>query len=176
MVVFMQFAKDTFYMTLRSRLAALNPQRTVTLHGAVRPAVIAAENELTALADPLPNAFYLQWASGQVLAQPPNSRLLMEMECSISYFTLGTVDSGVDRGRTLAQLDAELLSICQPCHTMKRDYTQSPSLDMGTGMFWTPPCLGEIRGADARSTTSLAPRLQRTAQVQLFFFAEGNAL
>ena len=27
----MQFTKDSFYMALRDRLAALNPQRTVTL-------------------------------------------------------------------------------------------------------------------------------------------------
>jgi hypothetical protein len=172
----MQFAKDTFYMTLMSRLAALNPQRTVTLNGTLRPAIIVAENELITLVDPLSDAFYLQWTSAQVLEQPPNSLVLMEMECSIFYSTLGTVESGVDRGRMLGKLDTELLSICQPCHANKRDYTQSPSVDLDTGIFWTPPRLGEITGADARGATSLAPRVQRTAQVQLFFFAEVNAL
>ena len=36
----MQNAKDTFYLTLQSRLAALNPSRTVVLRGVVRPATL----------------------------------------------------------------------------------------------------------------------------------------
>ena len=33
----MQNAKDTFYMTLRDRLAAVNPARTMVLRGVTRP-------------------------------------------------------------------------------------------------------------------------------------------
>ena len=39
---------------------------------------------------------------------------LMSVDCAISYYTLGTVASMVDRGRLLGQLTSELLSICQP--------------------------------------------------------------
>ena len=42
----MQSAKDTFYVTLRDRLAALNPARTVVVRGMVRPGVLVEENEL----------------------------------------------------------------------------------------------------------------------------------
>ncbi len=41
----MQFAKDSFYIALRDRLAVLNPARTVYLDGVTRPAVIVAENQ-----------------------------------------------------------------------------------------------------------------------------------
>ena len=47
----------------------------------------------------------------------------------------------------LAQLDGELLSICQPPNTEKRDYTQSPSADLGTKVFWSQPAFTEGKGA-----------------------------
>ena len=50
----MQSAKDSFYIALRGRLAALNPQRAVFLDGATRPAIVVCENEpLTSAAPPL---------------------------------------------------------------------------------------------------------------------------
>jgi len=42
----MQAAKDTFLMTLAARLAVVNPARTVTMDGEMRPAVLALENEI----------------------------------------------------------------------------------------------------------------------------------
>ena len=42
----MQNAKDTFYVTLRDRLAAVNPARTMVLRGVTRPGVLVEENEL----------------------------------------------------------------------------------------------------------------------------------
>ncbi len=39
----MQNAKDSFYMALRTRLAAINPERTILLRGAVRPGILAEE-------------------------------------------------------------------------------------------------------------------------------------
>ena len=62
----MQFTKDSFYMALQQRLAALNPQRTITLSGATRPAVVVAENELVIPIVPLPEAFYIEWGAAQV--------------------------------------------------------------------------------------------------------------
>ena len=40
----MQFAKDSFFLALQERLAALNPVRSVTLNGATVPAVVVVEN------------------------------------------------------------------------------------------------------------------------------------
>src|SRR5689334_17669615 len=124
----MQFAKDSFYMALRERLASLNPQRTVTLNGATRPAVIVAENELVIPVEPLPDAFYIEWAAARAVDNHSGSRALMSVDCVISHHTVGTVESGVDRGRTLAALDMELTGICQPARTSKRDFTRTPSL------------------------------------------------
>ena len=41
----MQNAKDSFYMALRTRLASINPERTVLLRGTVRPAILVEEAE-----------------------------------------------------------------------------------------------------------------------------------
>ncbi|HUK26435.1 MAG TPA: hypothetical protein VLV49_17785 [Terriglobales bacterium] len=177
----MQYAKDSFYMALRERLAALNPQRTVTLNGAVRPAVIAAENEMVIPVVPLPDAFYLEWGGAQVAARQSGSRELMEMECVISYHTFGTVESGVDRGRTLGELDTELLSICQPQHTAKQDFTQSPSADLGSNIFWAAPVMGKVTGSQGPKAEGLprgneTVRLERSAMVRVFFFPEVNFL
>lgn len=57
----MQNAKDTFYLTLRDRLAALNPGRTVQVRGALRPAIVVAENELEQDDAALLEAFVLTW-------------------------------------------------------------------------------------------------------------------
>jgi hypothetical protein len=175
----MQFTKDSFYMALRDRLGALNPQRTVMLNGAVRPAVIVAENELVIPVVPLPDAFYIEWGGAQLATRQTGSRELMEMECVISYHTFGTVESGVDRGRTLGELDTELVSICQPQHTAKQDYTQSPSVDMGSNIFWTAPALGKVEGSQAAKAEGLprgneGVRLERSATVKVFFFPEVN--
>ena len=102
----MQNAKDTFYLTLQSRLAALNPSRTVVLRGVVRPATLVDENELPT-ASVLTDAFRLQWTKLQVTSASPLP--WVAMECSIHYATDGsTANGGMDRGRMLAAMDAEL--------------------------------------------------------------------
>ncbi len=177
----MQFAKDSFYMALRERLASLNPQRTVTLNGATRPAVIVAENELVIPVEPLPDAFYIEWAANQTVEGQAGSRALMAMDCVISHHTLGTVESGVDRGRTLATLDMELMGICQPARTSKQDFTQTPSVSLGTNIFWTAPQLGAVTGSDGPRNGTLpgkgqSVRLERRALLKVFFFPEVNTL
>ena len=176
----MQFTKDTFYITLRGRLAALNPQRMITLNGVTRPAVVAAENEAVIPVKPLPDAFYIEW--GAVQAVPPvGDRAIFSLECLISYHTFGTVESGVDRGRTLAALDTELISICQPAFTAKLDYTKNPAAGLGTSIVWTMPVLGKVVGSEAPRTEALprgttGVRLERTASLKVFFFSEINFL
>jgi hypothetical protein len=177
----MQFTKDSFYMALLQRLVALNPLQTVTLDGTTRPALIVAENELVIPVPPLADAFYIEWGAAKMVQREVGDRGLMEMECLISYHTFGTVQSGVDRGRTLAALDMELLQICQPSRTSKRDYTQAPSADLGTSICWTVPDLGKVSGSDATKNEGLprgseGVRLERSASLTVFFFPEVNFL
>lgn len=170
----MQFAKDSFFLALRERLAAVNPARTVALNGATIPAIVVVENLTPSSAKPQPNAFYVQWGPADVIAGSARSGALMSLEVVVSYYTLGSVPSMVDRGRLLGQLDAELLRICQPPSTEKRDYTQSPSADLGTSVFWTQPSFAEGTGSgvadDAESRQDA--RVERTARIRLYFFSE----
>jgi hypothetical protein len=177
----MQFTKDSFYMALLERLVSLNPLQTITLNGTTRPAIVVAENELVIPVAPVSDAFYIEWGTAQTVQRQTGSRGLMEMECVISYHTFGTVESGVDRGRTLGKLDMELLSICQPPRTSKRDYTQSPSVDLGTSILWTTPSLGKVSGGDAAKNEGLprgseGVRLERSASLRVFFFPEVSFL
>ena len=56
----MQFAKDSFYVTLRERLAEVNPARTTVVDGVLRPAVVVGENESSDIAA-LDGTFRLSW-------------------------------------------------------------------------------------------------------------------
>ena len=177
----MQFTKDSFYMTLLNRLVAVNPQQTITLNGTTRPALVVAENELVVPVIPLPDAFYIEWGAAEPVQGQSGDRALLAMDCLISYHTFGTVQTGVDRGRSLAALDMELLSICQPPWTSKRDYTQTPSVDLGTRVFWTQPDFGKVSGSEAAKNEALprgteGVRLERTVNLKVFFFPEVNVL
>jgi hypothetical protein len=102
----------------------------------------------------------------------------MSMECAISYYTYGSVPSMVDRGRVLGELDHELLSICQPPNTEKRDYTQAPSADLGTRVFWSQPALEETKksGAVDDAQRHSDSRVQRQARMTIYFFPEAVLL
>jgi len=162
----MQFAKDSFYVALRDRLAALNPARVVYLDGANRPAVIVAENQAPGSAVPFDNAFYLRWGAARVVASTQRARRpLLALDCAISYRTSGTADNSfTDRGRTLAALDLEMLAVTSPGVTAKQDFSQAPVLDLGTKILWRRPQLGdaEIAGTE----------LRRAATLTVFFFPE----
>jgi hypothetical protein len=105
----------------------------------------------------------------------------MAMDCVISHHTFGSVESGVDRGRMLAALDMELTAICQPARTPKQDFTQTPSLDLGTYIFWTLPQLGAVTGSDGPRNEVLpgksqSVRLERRALLKVYFFTEVNTI
>lgn len=185
----MQFAKDSFFMALQERLASLNPARTVTINGTTVPAVLVVENLPPSFVEPQANTFYIEWGEADVAGGNAGSGALMNLDAVISYYSVGSVQSMVDRGRLLAQLDDELLSICQPTNTEKRDYTQSPSADLGTRVFWSQPAFGEGKGAGKywgrvsfperakNGTTDEAEtyqdfRVERKARVTLYFFSE----
>lgn len=175
----MQFTKDTFYITLRDRLAALNSSRMITLNGVTRPAVVVAENESVIPVKPLPDAFYIEWGAVQSVGPQIGDRAIFSLECLISYHTFGSAESGVDRGRGLAGLDTELISICQPATAPKLDYTQSPPRNLGTSIVWNTPQLGKVVGSEAPRTEALprattGVRLERAASLKVFFFSEIN--
>ncbi len=188
----MQFAKDSFFLSLQQRLAGLNPARTVTINGATMPAVLAAENLPPASAEPLPDTFYIEWGTAAVIDGHAGDAALMSVECMISYYTFGTVQSMVDRGRVLGQLDGELLSICQPTNTEKYDYTQSPPLDLGTSVFWNQPVFAQATTTGAEDNTVAYQargvrramyeqayqdgRAERRAELTVFFFSEVTLL
>jgi hypothetical protein len=170
----MQFAKDSFFLALQSRLASLNPARTVTINGSTIPAVLTVENLPPTSAEPQPNVFYLEWGTANVIDGHAGNGALMSVDCAISYYTLGTVQSMVDRGRVLGQLDDELLGICQPPNTEKRDYTQAPSADLGTQVFWSQPVFEEKQRSALVGEAEKHPdgRVERQARVTVFFFSE----
>src|SRR5258708_33267800 len=184
----MQCAKDSFFLALQSRLAGLNPARTVTINGTTVPAMLVTENLPPAAAEPQPNTFYIEWGRAGVADGHAGDSALMGMECVISYYTLGTVGSMVDRGRVLGELDDELLGICQPTNTGKVDYTQAPGADLGTSVFWEQPVFAEgrknavadetVRQPDGRVERYRNPdgRLERKAQLTILFFSEVTVL
>lgn len=185
----MQFAKDSFFLALQTRLAGLNPARTVTVNGATVPAVLVVENLPPSSGEPQANTFYIEWGQADEIDGHAGNNPLMSLDVVISYYTLGSVASMVDRGRLLAQLDDELLAICQPPNTEKTDYTQSPAADLGTKVFWGQPSFSEGRGSGRfwgrvsfperikSGTTEAAETLQdarveRKARLTIYFFAE----
>ena len=168
----MQFAKDTFYMALRERLGALSPSRRSTVNGVDRIAIVVLENEVIVPPAAATNTFYLEWGGVQGVDKHGGGRRpLQAMHCVITYRTSGTCDSGVDRGRMLAALDTELQSICQPPESRKRDFTQSPSRDLGTCIFWTAPELG-AQAETKSGKQDFAAFLERSAHLSVFYFPE----
>jgi hypothetical protein len=170
----MQFAKDSFFLALQQRLAALNPARTVTINGATVPAVVVVENLPPTSGEPLPNAFYIEWGAAAVVEGHAGDGALMSLDCVISYYTLGTVASMVDRGRVLGQLDDELLGICQPPNTEKMDYTQAPAADLGTKVFWSQPIFEESSKSKVEDLAERHDdgRVERQTRLTVFFFSE----
>lgn len=133
----MQNAKDSFYMALRARLCAVNPERTCLVRGAVRPGILVEDAE--APFNQLPNdVFVLRWTA---IGAEKNLPLTMTaMQCEVLYSTCGTqCFGGLDRGRMLSKMDEELLVILQPFSTPKLNYQASPPAAMLTQVFWDEP-------------------------------------
>ncbi len=167
----MQNARDTFYVTLRDRLAAVNPARTLVLRGVVRPGVLVAENELVSAELPL-NVFCLHWTtlSVDVLGALP----LATMGCTITYATDGSLgNGGMDRGRLLAAMDAELVTAVSmaPQNALKMNYAGSSGAApaaMGTNVFWGDTVFAPL--------TVTEERLERVATVAVYSYQEAGEL
>jgi hypothetical protein len=158
----MQNAKDTFYITLRNRLAKLNPARTITLRGITRPGIIVEDAEAP-MALMLLDAFTLRWTKLETNMQLPS--ILAQMVCEIHYATAGTQgNGGLDRGRTLEEMDDELLQLLCPSSTAKFNYTQTPAAPMNTMIFWSQAVFA--------AATVVRERIERVATVNVFAFQE----
>lgn len=165
----MQNAKDTFYTTLQARLAALNPARTIVVRGVTRPAVLVEENELPTDAVPV-DVFRLRWTGLKV--ETAAALPLVTMTCEIRYATDGNAgNGGMDRGRLLAAMDAELAAaLAQPPHNAaKTSYSASAApAAMLTDIFWS-----EVSFAAAVVT---GERLERVATIEVFSYQEAGEL
>lgn len=155
-------SRDTFYVTLRDRLAQIDPQRTAWIRGTQRTA-IEVEDAEPVLAQPLAEVFVLRWTGLKTDARGPLA--LAAMDCEIRYGTAGAhTGSGLDRGRRLAAMDAELRAMLAPPSAVKMDYTQAPPVAMGTRVFWSDPVWGAV--------TVDADRLERKVVVTVFGYEE----
>ena len=170
----MQNARDTFYVTLRDRLAAVNPARTIVLRGLVRPGVLVEENELVSAALPV-DAFCLHWTTLSVDAQ--GTLPLATMGCAIRYATDGdSGNGGMDRGRLLAAMDAELSAALSaaPQHAVKMNYAGAAGgsgeapVAMGTNVFWGDTVFGAV--------VVEGERLERVTTVAVFCYQEAGEL
>jgi hypothetical protein len=164
----MQNAKDTFYTTLQARLAAVNPSRTMVVRGVTRPAVLVEENELPSDTVPV-DAFRLRWTGMKLDTQA--ALPLVAMACEIRYATDGNAgNGGMDRGRLLAAMDAELATALAmpPRSVAKMSYTTAPPATLGTKVFW-----GEATFA---ATVVTDERLERVATVEVFCYQEAGEL
>jgi hypothetical protein len=158
----MQNAKDSFYMALRTRLTAINPERTILLRGAVRPGILVEEAE--ASFNQLPNdAFILRWLGLGVDLDLGSA--MAAQRCEIVYQTCGTQSfGGLDRGRTLSEMDEELAAMAQPFYTTKLNFATTPPATLLTKVFWDQPSFGPM--AIQRD------RLSRTASVMVYSYQE----
>lgn len=158
----MQNAKDTFYITLRDRLATANPSRTMSLRSVTRPGILVEEVESPVPLMPL-DVFVLRWSQVEVeshLALP-----LVQMMCEIQYSTAGTQSmSGLDRGRALEAMDAELLQMLAPSQAQKMNYSTSPATPMQTYIFWDQPVFGPM--------TPLRDQISRVVTVTIWSWQE----
>lgn len=158
----MKSARDTFYVTLRDRLAVVNPERTFVLRGVVRPGIMVLENEMVTAELPA-NVFILRWTELQV--DTLQAMPVVVMRCEIQYFTDGEGDNaGMDRGRALTAMDAELLKMLTPQTAAKMNYETAPASPMQSSIFWSD--------AIFEGVAVNAERLERLVRVDVTSYEE----
>lgn len=158
----MQNAQNTFYIALRDRLAALNPNRTIYLRGVTRPGILVEGNEFVVAQRPS-DVFVLRWVG--LHSDPYLSDVLVQMKCEISYMTEGTAGNlGMDRGAMLTEMDVELMSMLQPNTAQKANYGPIPNIPMETQIFWSEVTFQPLQVE--------RDRLSRVAMVSVFSYLE----
>ena len=158
----MQNAKDSFYMALRSRLAVINPERTILLRGALRPGILVEEAEAPFSQLPA-DVFALRWLG---LGTDLNlDSALIAAECEFVYQTCGCQSfGGLDRGRALSAMDEELLSMLEPFSAPKLSFTATPPAPLLTQVFWDEPGFGPV--------VTQRDRLSRSVKVIVYSYQE----
>ncbi len=168
----MQNAKDTFYEVLRQRLATLNPERTISLRGIIRPGLLVEENELIS-AVPFPDCFRMSW--DEVVTNTRGAMPIVTLQCVFTYQTAGTGgNGGMDRGRALEQMNAELISAIRqwPMRAPKMNYAPLAkglaAAAMATNIWWGDVSFGKVAVE--------GNQVKRTATVQVMSFEEQGEL
>lgn len=165
-----QGMKDTFYAVMRDRVAAGNAGRTVVVRGTARPGVVVAENELPGASVDgigLADAFSLRWTTVAVDSQGPAA--LMKAVCEVRYATDGSTGlAGLDRGRALAGMDAELMAAVgktpqTSAAVAVREVSgggASTAAATGGNVFWGDLVL--------KPAVMRGERMERTAEIEVF--------
>jgi hypothetical protein len=165
----MQNAKDTFYEVLRDRVAAANAGLTVVLRGVLRPAVVVDENENAGAAE-LRDCFRLRWTSLRVDSQGPAA--LVAMQCEVRYATAGSAGAGgLDRGRTLASMDAALAAAVGTAQSaIKKNFAALADggvvSELGSRIWWSDVVFGVL--------AEDAAELKRVATVEVWSYQEAG--
>lgn len=162
LVLIMQNAKDSFYMALRTRLTSINPQRTILMRGAARPGILVEEAEAPFSQLP-PDVFVLRWLG--LALDMDLCAVMAAAECEILYQTCGTQSfGGLDRGRVISQMDAELSAMLIPFGTPKCSFATSPPSAMLTQVFWEEPMIAPV--------VALRDRLSRSVRVTVYSYQD----
>jgi hypothetical protein len=158
----MENARNTFYLALRNQLAVVNPLRVLLLRGVGRPGIMVEENE-SAVAFAIPDVFVLRWTKLNIDTQ--HALPFAAQVCEILYWTEGTsINGGLDRGRLLSAMDADLSQILVPRNALKQNFMVTPPVAMATRMFWSAAVF------DAVVTTK--NRISRMASVTVYSYEE----
>ena len=169
-----QATKDTFYSMLQSRIAALNPARTIVLRGVLRPGVLVPENELPGAAvDGISPAetFCIRWTGLKIDAQSAGP--MLTLSCEIRYASDGTPgNASMDRGRTLAAMDAELATALTtwPLNHAAETFAEirgggaCTSMPLASTIFWSEASFAPV--------VSRGERLERIAHLEVFGYGQ----
>lgn len=158
----MQNAKDSFYIALRDRLAIINPTRVLTIRAVQRPSLLMEEAEAPMM-ELINNTFVIRWTTAASIGNLPGS--LVSLGCELHYASSGSqTNAGLDRGRELAELDREILSILQPPATLKHSYVTAQAKSLQTNIFWTDVVLEPMQ--------TVRNQLTRTAKITIFSIEE----
>jgi len=159
-------ARNSFYIALRNQLAVVNPARVVLLRSVQRPGVLVEENE-SAMAIAEPDIFVLRWTAASI--DEAHVLPLIAQTCEISYWTEGSAENGgLDRGRLLAGMDAELVQMLSQKNIAKENYAVTPPQTMATRIFWSSAAFEPVvtqRNALRRTTKVVVYSYQEAGEV-----------
>lgn len=131
----MQSVKDSFYMALQERAES-------TGAGGAQFAVV--ENGRSAwLAQR--DVFFVRFMDFPELPAEATAAGWRKLRCEVGYRTDGSeLPAGEDRGRRLAELDAQLRTLLEPRWTALMNYEPTPAEALDERVLWTAPEFGAV--------------------------------